>query len=326
MKYQFVDKNFLIPELREFYFKEDALNFLYRTTVNRNQSYNNNVYLVETINDIYNGYYYNDNDVLKIKDNSGKISIIPFNDSTTIINIQGITLKNNFIFYVQNKSDNSKICEKQENMELVIHESKKTNIKLEEIPKELEIKELSEEEKINKKKEEALLKMCEEVMEAYQAESQKIKKIENNLKSLDTKIKKLERKKYEEKINKITVTQCEYRAWKKMKYNIEENDDINKEYEELSIRDEENIIPIMFLSKYQYIDNLVKNNEIRNIFEYINRMNLEEIFTSDDYIIDENIIKISEKYVSYSKKLHYKFEHEWDYLENELNVNSTNSL
>jgi hypothetical protein len=329
MEYCFVDKNFLVPEIQKFNKKNDALNYLYKSTIKRNQDYNNEVYVIEIINGTYNGYYFLENDIIKMKNISNQTITIPFDTNKFTININGKNLKNNYIFSTNNiLNNNININDSSSQMQLVINENKNTNIKIKEekeeniiLPKEENI--LSEEEI---KKKDALLKMCEEVMEEYQSELRKIKVIENNLKSLDTKINKLNRKKEEEQINKMTITQCEYRTWKQIKYDIIEDNDVYKDFDELKLKDGENIIPIMFSSKYQYIDNLVKNENVKKIFEYINNMNLEELFTNEEYKIDNNIINMAEKYVSYSKKLHYKFEHEWDYLENEMNISSTNSL
>jgi tRNA nucleotidyltransferase/poly(A) polymerase len=162
--------------------------------------------------------------------------------------------------------------------------------------------------------------MCEQVMDLYNLELNKIKKIELNIKSLNSKLERLKNKKREKIFSNISRTKNEYETWKKLKYNIPKNNPeyIKKNEEELEIRD--NIqIPILFEAKYKYIENLINNPHIKQIYHELNNFNLEEIFINEEIIIDEKIIKFSEKYTDISKsELHYGFDHDWDYLESEL--------
>ena len=64
---------------------------------------------------------------------------------------------------------------------------------------------------------------------------------------------------------------------------------------------------------------------ILNLLGEINLINLNILYSSDT-LPDVRIIHFCEKYVKLSKELHYKFDNDWDYLENELNLNSTNRL
>lgn len=179
-------------------------------------------------------------------------------------------------------------------------------------------------EKTNPQREE-ILKMIEEVNDLYLKELFKIKKLESNLKIFDSKLKKLQKIKRDETINEIIRTQSEYRTWKKIKYGLKDDDeDILKPVEELE--ESTDVVPILFLSKFNYIEKIQNNEAIKKLFIAINDLDLNELYSSNE-LPDETIIQFCNKYMKLSKELHYHFDdHEWSYLENEMNLNSTNKL
>lgn len=177
----------------------------------------------------------------------------------------------------------------------------------------------------NDKKNE-IIKMIEEVNGMYQIELTNIKKLELNLKTYDTKLKKLEKTKRDNIINNIIRTQSEYKTWKKIKYGLKDSDDyeVLKPIEELE--ESNNVVPILFLSKYNYIDKIQNNVSIKKLFNEIILLNLNDLYSSD-ILPSDNIVQFCNKYMKLSKELHYHFDdHEWSYLENEMNLNSTNKL
>jgi hypothetical protein len=157
----------------------------------------------------------------------------------------------------------------------------------------------------------------------YQKEMSNIRRLELNLKTFETKLNKLNKKKREENINNIIKTQSEYQTWKKIKYIMEDETDVLKPINELELSNKST--PILFLSKYEYINKIQENDGISNLLEKINLIDLNKLY-SDDTLPNDSIVQFSEKYVKLSKELHYHFDHEWDYLENEMNANSTNKL
>lgn len=183
------------------------------------------------------------------------------------------------------------------------------------------------EDKEKEEKQNQIIKMIEDVNDLYQKELANIKKLELNLKTYDSKLKKLEKTKKDEIINEIIRTQSEYRTWKKIKYGIKDDSnesDVLKPIEEL---EESNItVPILFLSKYNYIEKIQNNESIRKLLDEINHLNLNNLY-ADNSLPNENVIQFCSKYMKLSKELHYYFDdHEWNYLEDEMNLNSTNKL
>ena len=171
-----------------------------------------------------------------------------------------------------------------------------------------------------------MLKMIEEVNELYQKELLKIKKLELNLRTYNNKLKQLEKTKKDNIINEIIKTQSEYRTWKKIKYGLKDNEEIDvlKPFDELKKSDDN--VPILFLSKYNYIEKIQNNELIEKIFDEINQLNINDLY-SDNILPNENIVQFCNKYIKLSKELHYHFDdHEWSYLEQEMNLNSTNKL
>jgi uncharacterized protein YjbI with pentapeptide repeats len=174
----------------------------------------------------------------------------------------------------------------------------------------------------NEKKEQ-LISLIEQVNDLYQKELSNIKKLEMNLKVFDAKLTKLNKKKRENVVNDLIKTQSEYQTWKKLKYKIEDESDILKPTEELELSGK--TVPVLFLSKYDYIDKIQENDGIRSLLKEINLIDLNKLY-SDNILPDAKIVQFCEKYVKLSKELHYHFDHDWDYLENEMNLNSTNKL
>jgi hypothetical protein len=157
----------------------------------------------------------------------------------------------------------------------------------------------------------------------YQKEISNIKKLELNLKTFETKLNKLNKKKREEIVNNIIKTHSEYQTWKKIKFIIDDINDVLKPIGQLELSNK--VAPILFLSKYEYINKIQENEGISNLLEEINMIDLNKLY-SDDILPDNKIIQFCEKYIKLSKELHYHFDHEWDYMENELNLNSTNKF
>jgi len=140
-------------------------------------------------------------------------------------------------------------------------------------------------------------------------------------------LKKLEKTKKDNIINEIIRTQSEYRTWKKIKYGIKDDSDESDVLKPIEELEESNtVVPILFLSKYNYIEKIQNNESIRKLLDEINQLNLNDLY-SDNSLPNEKIFQFCNKYMKLSKELHYHFDdHEWNYLENEMNLNSTNKL
>jgi hypothetical protein len=323
MNYTIVDKNLLIPEI---YYSIDfisILTHLYTKVYQRNVDYCSNIYIVKKNINIYESIIKSDGNNFYetfINGNTIKLDIdLSYNFISSSNNNQ-ITFTTTFN-PVPIKTEN-----KLKPMELVINEKIEEKNEIIELPKPEPV-ETEEEKRIKEEKErkkELLLKTCEQVMDLYNLELSNIKRTENQIKTLDTKLEKLANKKRDKIMTDITRTKSEYETWKKIKYQIKTNDDetLKKPESELELRENPQI-PILFTAKYNFIDNSIKNEKVKKIYEILNNLDLDKLFINDKIDLDNNVIKYCDKYYELSKKdLHYKFDHDWDYLESEMNVES----
>jgi hypothetical protein len=224
---------------------------------------------------------------------------IEFKDDTE--NLNNLTTDDSMSLLIKPKNDTKIIIEEKD--KLLLENDKKVKL---------------DDEK--EKKKEELLKICEQVMDMYNLELNKIKKTELNLLTIDNKIEKLIKKKREKIFENITRTKNEFETWKKIKYNIpvDRQDMVKNDLVDLVERENPSI-PILFTAKYNYIEKIIQNKDILNIFNILNKLDLSEIYVKDELDLDPNIIKFVEKYTKISKKdLHYNFDHDWDYLDNEF--------
>ncbi len=342
MYYTIVDKNLLIPELYTSTKLIEVLNYLSKKVYERSANYCANVYIVKTNSDDIN------ESIIK-SDGINFYEVFP--DGKTIK--LDLDLSYNFVLSSNNnfnnitetkkvfQSINSNINLDIKPMELIINEKnnelarpvellesiesdESKKIKLVEKVEKVETEDEKRVREEKEKKKETLVKACEEVMDLYNLELSNIKKTENMIKTLNTKLEKLENKKRDKIMKDITRTKSEYETWKKIKYQINAYDDeaLKKPELELELRENPNI-PILFMAKYNFIEHSNSNEKIRKIYETLNQLNLEELFIKDTIDLDNSVIKFCDKYYELSKKdLHYKFDHDWDYLDTEMNVDS----
>ena len=171
---------------------------------------------------------------------------------------------------------------------------------------------------------------CESVYKIYQEELTKIKKLEIDLNINKNKLKKLEKKRNDIILNNIKLLQNDYRTWKKIKFILKEENDILKDTSELELKEtkDDKEIPIIFQSRYEYFDsinNQEDQSEAKLLIE-LNNIDLIEYYTENNNDIKDSIINFSKNYKKIHKELSYKFSHDWDYLDTEMNETSTNKL
>jgi hypothetical protein len=350
--YTFVNKNYLVPIILNELNEDYALNKLYQETICRSKEYNESVYVIcenENLTEIFYSdgisLYYKNNFKNNDAEIIGKYNRINFLNKNYMVNnfklanSEDINLQSTSMnLTINNKFDTNVILIDTENLPIshqVQYTNEKKKVSFEhlnripneisnEIPNEISNETLDKniDDKYNKKREE-IIKLIEQVNEMYQKEISNIKRLELNLKTFENKLNKLNKKKREEIINNIVKTQSEYQTWKKIKFTIKEENDVSKPIDQLELSNK--TPPILFLSKYEYINKIQENEGIRNLLEEINLIDLNKLY-SDDILPDNKIIQFCDKYVKLSKELHYHFDHEWDYLENELNLNSTNKF
>lgn len=351
--YLLCNTNFLIPRIKKYDTLENSLIELQIDTISRTQDYNNKIYVIRE----------NEQDIIYTSDGKHIYSInLISRIKNTIFTYTKINY-NSLEYYQEYHSSNivgdrkisNNIITDNINMNMTINEKKNKNIRFEDdnilikdmsnntstidkpqnivydqTSNQTDIKNIIKDDKEDLEKEKKIndiIKMIEDVNDLYQKELSNIKKLELNLKTYDSKLKKLEKTKKDTIINEIIRTQSEYRTWKKIKYGLKDDSDETDVLKPIEELEESNaIVPILFLSKYNYIEKIQNNESIRKLLDEINHINLNDLY-SDNSLLNENIVQFCNKYMKLSKELHYHFDdHEWNYLENEMNLNSTNKL
>jgi hypothetical protein len=306
-KYTLVDKNFIIPEIiikNEYIL---ILMELYKKIYKRDLSYNSNIYIVIENNLIFESIIKCDNNIFYKISNNNKEKINIDYSFLFLNEIIFNTITNN----TNNTNNDMEInIKKKENNKIIIQ----NDISINNNQQNKDEKSIKNDEKKIK-----LLKACEEVMDLYQLELSNIKKIELNLISINNKLQKLEDKKFDKIFYDISRTKNEYETWKKIKYGISQKNIELLYKDENELTEHNNInIPILFLAKYNHIDNIIKNEIVKSYFRILNNINIEELYFNKSISFDKEFINFIEKYSNISKKdLHYEFNHDWDYLDNE---------
>lgn len=342
--YLLVNQNFIIPKIKKYETLEESIKELQYDTIERTQEYNSKIFVINE----------KEQNIIYTSDNKNIYSV----DINSSKDTQKILYTNEKMYHLGNEywkeidiftkldltleSSLDKISEpilvseknSKSDMNVIFNEKKKvSNVKFKDENKESIELILKNDDKIdiindeneNENKENKIIKMIEDVNDLYVKELSKIKKLESNLKTFNIKLNNLEKNKKDKLINNIIRTQSEYRTWKKIKYGLKDNDnDILQPISELEVSND--TVPILFLSKYDYIERIQNNESIKKLLDNINKLDLNDLY-SEDKLPDDNIIKFCNKYMKLSEELHYQFDdHEWSYLENEMNLNSTNKL
>lgn len=144
--------------------------------------------------------------------------------------------------------------------------------------------------------------LLQQAEDEYNRELFEMKKMEQELHAIKKKQEREKEEENEKKIRNVIVFFNDCKTWSKL----------NKEVKE----DENFAVPINFEAKYLFIDELNNTNN-----ELINRtliLNEDNLYSEPIDNIPNDIIEYSEKYKDISKKLHYKFSHEYEYLEDEI--------
>jgi hypothetical protein len=357
MKYILINNNYIIPEKIECDNLNEILINYSKIIFKRELSYLKNLFIIRQVSFVNKLIIFSDN---------GKEMFIHYNNATyklcdiffLNLNLNSNDYYNIEIVYdkeIQKKLENNEefstniqileenLSEKN-NMDLIIKE-KKNNIIIDpnnqnnqlnenninhEINKEENEENKEEKVKIDEKKRAELLEQCESVYKIYQDELTKIKKLETDLNLNKNKLKKLEKKRSDIILNNIKLLQNDYRTWKKIKYVLKDEDDLLKDISELELKDleDDKEIPIIFQSRYEYFDYLYnqENQSTTKLLIELNNIDLIKYYTENDNSIKESIITLAKNYKDIHKELSYKFSHDWDYLDTEMNMTSTNKL
>jgi hypothetical protein len=275
--YTFVNKNLLIPIIIINLNEYDAINKLYYETINRNNEYNELVYVVSEMNEEIT-IFYSDGECIYYKNILSDEIVIKYKYKKIKL------LNNQYIFKIKTDLDNNKINNKSDinSMNLSICNKFTDNIILSEdlikdnnneIINSID-KDKNDGDNLKKKN---LIKLIEEVNEMYNKEISNSKKLEKKIKIFDNKINKLNKKKREIIVNDIIKTQSEYQTWKKIKYIIKSENNIIKPIHELELSYLQ--CPVFFLSKYEYLNNIIQNEEIQSLIKGLLEKNVDLRYT-----------------------------------------------
>jgi hypothetical protein len=280
MKYTFVNKNRLIPQILSFDNEKSAINELIEiTNFCNNTSCLKNIYIVcESENNDYL-IFNNGNNVIKL-----------FNDKTEIIN-KTYSTSENMLNNLENIFTNNKKIE--------LNIKKNIKNKMIDIHNHNNAKENTENLENNDEDNE-LKKSCNEVFQLYNQELLKIKKIENIIKNLEKKEEKIINIIKNDNIDKINKLYYDCNTF--IKINEKVNYSVNFS------------VPELFLKKYNYFNNLYNTSDDFNvILKKIKDFDINNINNINDNIkIDNDLISFAKIYFDESKELNNSFDHNWD--------------
>ena len=281
MKYTLVNKNKLIPSIIIFTSEKSAIRELIEITNNyNNQTLFKNVYIYAS-------------------DYNEEIEYIIFNQNNNIVKKK---LSNNddylTFFNIDNLYNETRLIinSKNNNKSIVINENNQKDDKHNQTYED-------DKDNINTEKDK-IKKSCEEIFAIYNAELSKIKKIENNIKNLEKKEDKLNNKIINQNIDSVNKLYLDYKTFLKIKDKI-----IEKNKEKNNNNSDKFSIPELFIKKYMYFNELLLNSDYNVVFDKLKNLNTND---PNDYLINNDIILFSKKYVIDSKTLNCTFEHDWD--------------
>lgn len=221
MSNTFVNKNYLIPVIKECDTLENALFLLTDITYNMNNDYCSNVYVVNT-----NSIYFT------------KKNVIYYIDDKNIIHKPNYNFCNMSLLTHINKYDdftNNNMC-----VEFC-------NSKLEHIVITNNTENINQQKKEQTEDEKNLFKLYNEIMETYNEELRNKTEIEKELKILKSNREKIIKKQKEKLLTNLSKLKNDYKTYVLMKKSLTANPD--KE------------IPYLFSLKFPYFEDLLKNNK-----------------------------------------------------------------
>jgi hypothetical protein len=238
-----------------------------------------------------------------INQKKNKITII--NDNEIIKNIK--SEKNNF--------NNDKIIIINDNININDYNNNNNNVdnKLE---KQQNTENLKDDIVVNSNisKKELIKQKLNEFTNCYLEQLTKNKKMKEKINNLNNKLEKLETEKNTKIIANLRKLRDEYFQYKKIIYRDE---NFTEERDEDSIN-----VPNIFVKKYDFIKNACSNIKIKNIFERVLKLDIENLFYSLKVAdISNDILLLNDSYYKMRKDLHIKFSNDYDYLEEEMTVN-----
>lgn len=166
-------------------------------------------------------------------------------------------------------------------------------------------------------KKEKIKEMIGELTEEYFLLKKKDKIANEKITILNKKLEKLDIERKTNIFSNLRRMRDEYLQYKKLKFRdteftIEKDDDDVKP-------------PHIFTKKYNFICKACKNVKIKELFEKTLYIDIEKLFYDLNIDgLDKNILLLCESYGKLKKELHLKFDSDYDYMEDEITIQSNN--
>jgi hypothetical protein len=298
MQYIYVNKNYLVPEIKTFPTLNSAITKLLNVCEQMNKKYCSNVYVLSD-DKLYfsNGY-----DVYFVSDdqNITKVNfpVVKSNRLETMNKFFSGTKTDEFATFAEMEininipNDNLIIVDKE------INTQKNAQV-------------LPKEKKEKTKEELEILALCEETFEIYNQELKKMKELEKKIKIIDDNQKSLLKKRSEKIFTNLSKLSNDYNTYKLIQKKITKKPDAQ--------------IPSLFVLKYQYFKNKVIDQDSLDLLEKIHTFNLDEILNKDEEL-DTQIVNFVNQYGLDSKNLNVKFDHSWEELEFDTSESNNSKL
>jgi hypothetical protein len=324
--FTFIDKNGIIPFIKKFIKyeddcindKESSIDFLMKYSVGKSYEELKNIYVVKSniynVNCIEEIYIYKDNYIYKIQHtNKGNVF------SKYRKNNNNYTLLNNSIeqFYKKNNGQ-TVVCENVE----INEESNEINEESNEIIDETDIPQNKITDKIdipqnkiidinkidiNKIEKEEMEKIIRKMKDELIYEQSEVKNIVGDINIME-KRKKTHTEKYDiARIKNLSNIKNDYKLYKQLNEELL-NETIDK-------------IPVLYTNVYKHFEYLLKNDIIKNILDEIYEYDIDKMFITNEFEIEEEVFIFAKNYTIKSKENHLSFEHRWENIEEDEIVN-----
>jgi hypothetical protein len=302
MSLTFVNKNLLIPQIKEYSDFNPCIQQLMNTTFNMDKLYCSNVYIVSS-----ECVYFSDGNNIYSVSNTNIIKKVDLN----IPNKTCLTSINSFLnLEIINPNIDISQSNTVNNMDINIKIPKHKNIIIEDedgddnnkknVKKEIKQTKKYEQPKPKTPEELEIIKLCEETMELYQTEVKKMKDIEQQIKVLDANKKSILKKRREKLFTNFSKLKNDYNTFNMINKKLDKKPEME--------------IPSLFALKYNYFEQIVKNSNYASILSQIDAMNLDEVLNKD-YELNKEMEDFVNSYGDESKKLNIKFDHSWEELD-----------
>lgn len=321
--YTFVDKNCIIPYIQVFNSKKKGIDYLLNYTTSKNNENCENIYIIHENYYITKKIYMCKEDVMysytlnehKTKKNNYKFSSNCVNNDKKEINKFIKTLFRNTKDDKIAEHNNDNYVNEDEDDNIIykpkIAFSKKDIVKKDIVEKDIVEKDIApiidtKKISVDKLEKEKLEKMIQEMKDELTGKKSQMSTLERDITAINKK-KEKELKNYDlARIKNLSNVKNDYKLY--------------KELEDERIEGKMLKIPPLYANTYDHINYLVRNESIKQILDEIYSYDIDEIYISEKFEIEDEVLTFSKNYAIKSKENHLSFEHRWEKLEDDESV------